>query len=179
MPRGKTPRDSGGNPVAAKAPLIKTIIGLEKSTAGTARFLGFDIGMEIEKRDEKLIRELQMVFQNPDSTMNPLVFGGATRSADPCSGSKKADKHNVRQKVVRLLDAMRLGESYYDRLPPSAFRRGKTACGHCNGRWHAGPDLILCDEPVSALDVFGTGGHHQPAVGHPERIQHHLAVHFP
>ena len=60
-----------GESGCGKSTLIKTLIGLEDSTSGEAKFLGFDITDDISKRDENLIKELQMVFQNPDSTMNP------------------------------------------------------------------------------------------------------------
>jgi peptide/nickel transport system ATP-binding protein len=150
VPRGKT-LGIVGESGCGKSTLIKTIIGLEKSTDGDAQFLGFDITDEIEKRDENLIRELQMVFQNPDSTMNPSYTVGH-QIARPMLRFKKADKHNVRDEVVKLLSAMRLGENYYDRLPRQLSGGEKQRVGIARAL-ASRPALILCDEPVSALDV--------------------------
>ena len=65
-----------GESGCGKSTLIKTIIGLEDSTSGDAVFMGFDVTDSISTRDEQLIQELQMVFQNPDSTMNPSYSVG-------------------------------------------------------------------------------------------------------
>jgi len=140
-----------GESGCGKSTLIKTIIGLEDSTSGEAVFMGFDIAGDISTRDEKLIQELQMVFQNPDSTMNPSYSVGQ-QIGRPMRRFKTVPKKEIRGEVINLLRAMRLGESYYDRLPRQLSGGEKQRVGIARAL-ASKPDLVLCDEPVSALDV--------------------------
>jgi peptide/nickel transport system ATP-binding protein len=140
-----------GESGCGKSTLIKTIIGLENKTGGDAEFMGFDIGNKVRERDLGLIRELQMVFQNPDSTMNPTYTVGK-QIERPLRRFKTVPKEQIRGEVVRLLQAVKLDEYYYDRLPRQLSGGEKQRVGIA--RALAGrPDLVLCDEPVSALDV--------------------------
>lgn len=148
--RGKT-LGIVGESGCGKSTLIKTIIGLESATGGEGRYLGFDITKDISKRDEKLIEELQMVFQNPDSTMNPSYTVGQQISR-PMLRFKTVPKNQVYNEVVKILKAMRLSEGYYDRLPRQLSGGEKQRIGIARAL-ASYPDLVLCDEPVSALDV--------------------------
>jgi peptide/nickel transport system ATP-binding protein len=148
--RGKT-LGVVGESGCGKSTLIKTIIGLEEKTGGEAIFMGTDIGEKVKKRDLLTIRELQMVFQNPDSTMNPSYSVGK-QIERPLRRFKTVPPDEMRGEVVRLLRAVKLDEHYYDRLPRQLSGGEKQRVGIA--RALAGrPDLILCDEPVSALDV--------------------------
>ena len=140
-----------GESGCGKSTLIKTIIGLEDSTDGTATLMGFDLTVDINKRSENLIQELQMVFQNPDSTMNPSYTIGQ-QIARPIERFGTVPKEEVRAEVIRLLELMRLGENYYDRLPRQLSGGEKQRVGIARAL-ASRPDLVLCDEPVSALDV--------------------------
>jgi peptide/nickel transport system ATP-binding protein len=140
-----------GESGCGKSTLIKTLIGLEDTTSGEAKFLGFDITDEISNRDENLIKELQMVFQNPDSTMNPSYTVGQ-QIGRPMRRFKTVPNDQIRDEVVKLLEAMRLGENYYDRLPRQLSGGEKQRVGIARAL-ASHPDLVLCDEPVSALDV--------------------------
>jgi len=140
-----------GESGCGKTTLVRTIIGLERPTDGAFEFMGFDIRTPLAKRDLALIRNLQMVFQNPDSTLNPSFSVGA-QIARPLRRFKVVPKSEVRQEVIRLLNLMKLGEAYYDRLPQQLSGGEKQRVGIA--RAIAGrPELVLCDEPVSALDV--------------------------
>ncbi|MBN1179000.1 MAG: ABC transporter ATP-binding protein [Anaerolineae bacterium] len=140
-----------GESGCGKSTLVKTIIGLEKPTAGTFEFMGVDISTPVSSRDLDLIKNLQMVFQNPDSTLNPSYSVGA-QIARPLRRFKTVPRNDVRDEVVRLLNMMRLGENYYDRLPRQLSGGEKQRVGIA--RAIAGrPELVMCDEPVSALDV--------------------------
>jgi peptide/nickel transport system ATP-binding protein len=140
-----------GESGCGKSTLVKTLIGMEKPTAGEFEFLGIDVSVPVSKRDLTLIQELQMVFQNPDSTLNPSFTVGAQISR-PLQRFKAVPPDQVHDEVIRLLGMMRLGERYYDRLPRQLSGGEKQRVGIA--RAIAGrPELVLCDEPVSALDV--------------------------
>ena len=140
-----------GESGCGKSTLVKTIIGLEGSTDGTAEFMGFDITGDLTERNTRLIQELQMVFQNPDSTMNPSYSIGY-QIARPMERFGTVPKDQIRAEVIRLLEAVRLGENYYDRLPRQLSGGEKQRVGIARAL-ASRPDLVLCDEPVSALDV--------------------------
>jgi peptide/nickel transport system ATP-binding protein len=150
VPPGKT-LGIVGESGCGKSTLAKTIVGLETPRSGEAQFLGFDLSVPVSQRDVKLIEELQMVFQNPDSTMNPSYsvgqqIGRPLRRFGAVAGSQ------VREEVIRLLNAVRLDGSYYDRLPRQLSGGEKQRVGIARA-FASRPDLVLCDEPVSALDV--------------------------
>jgi peptide/nickel transport system ATP-binding protein len=140
-----------GESGCGKSTLAKTIVGLEPPTAGRAQFLGFDITVPVSRRDLRLIQELQMVFQNPDSTMNPAYTVGH-QIARPLQRFRTVPPDQVYDEVIRLLRAVRLDPSYYDRLPRQLSGGEKQRVGIARA-FASRPDLVLCDEPVSALDV--------------------------
>jgi len=140
-----------GESGCGKSTLVKTIIGLETPTAGTVEFMGIDIAQPVSRRSLDILKNLQMVFQNPDSTLNPSFSVGA-QIGRALRRFRKLPGREVRAEVIRLLDLMKLGERYYDRLPRQLSGGEKQRVGIA--RAIAGrPEVVLCDEPVSALDV--------------------------
>jgi peptide/nickel transport system ATP-binding protein len=113
--------------------------------------LGIEISHVVEKRTVDLLRELQMIFQNPDSTLNPKLLAGDA-IARPLRLFNTVPSNEIQGEVVRLLEAVKLGADYYDRLPRqlSGGEKQRVAIA----RAFAGrPSLVFCDEPLSALDV--------------------------
>jgi len=140
-----------GETGSGKSTLVKALIGLEPLTGGTVEFLGVDLHAPVAQRDAALIRELQMVFQNPEATMNPAYTVGQQLER-PLRRFHIVPRSQVRAEVIRLLRAVKLDEYYYDRLPRQLSGGEKQRVGIA--RAFAGrPQLVLCDEPVSALDV--------------------------
>jgi peptide/nickel transport system ATP-binding protein len=140
-----------GESGCGKSTLVKTIIGMEEPSAGQFQFMGLDISERVSKRDLSIIQELQMVFQNPDSTLNPSFTVGS-QIGRPLERFRTVPRKQVRDEVIRLLGMMKLGARYYDRLPRQLSGGEKQRVGIA--RAIAGrPELVLCDEPVSALDV--------------------------
>ncbi len=140
-----------GESGCGKSTLVKGIIGLEPITGGAVEFLGIDVTHTVSEREAKLIREMQMVFQNPDSTLNPSYSIGKQISR-PIKRFKTVPKDQVKSEVIRLLKSVRLGSHYYGRLPRQLSGGEKQRVGIARAL-ASRPDLIICDEPVSALDV--------------------------
>ncbi|MFZ5918827.1 MAG: dipeptide ABC transporter ATP-binding protein [Chloroflexota bacterium] len=140
-----------GESGCGKSTLVKTVVGMETPTGGDFEFMGVDISVPVSKRDLALIQELQMVFQNPDSTLNPSFTVGH-QIGRPLRRFETVPRDQVDAQVIRLLDMMKLGERYVHRLPRQLSGGEKQRVGIA--RAIAGhPELVLCDEPVSALDV--------------------------
>jgi peptide/nickel transport system ATP-binding protein len=140
-----------GESGCGKTTLAKCVAGLVTPNAGEMEFIGIDVTRIVEKRPVELLKELQMIFQNPDSTLNPRRSVGET-IARPLRLFGTVPSPEIRNEVVRLLEAVRLGEEYYDRVPRqlSGGEKQRVAVA----RAFAGrPTLVLCDEPLSALDV--------------------------
>jgi peptide/nickel transport system ATP-binding protein len=150
LPKGST-LGIVGESGCGKSTLAKTIVGLEPLTDGSIDFLGFDISVPVRQRDLELIRAVQMVFQNPDSTLNPsFKVGFQIGRPFVCFGD--VPRSDIQQEVHRLLDAVRLDQRYADRLPRqlSGGEKQRVAIARVLA---ARPDLVVCDEPVSSLDV--------------------------
>ena len=140
-----------GESGCGKTTLAKCVAGLVPSTAGDLELLGIDISQVVEQRPAELLPDLQMIFQNPDSTLNPKISIGDA-IARPLRLFATVPKAQIKDEVIRLLEAVRLGVEYYDRLPRqlSGGEKQRVAIA----RAFAGrPSLVLCDEPLSALDV--------------------------
>jgi peptide/nickel transport system ATP-binding protein len=140
-----------GESGCGKTTLAKCVAGLVPSNAGDLELLGIDISHVVEQRPAELLQELQMIFQNPDSTLNPKIMVGDA-IARPLRLFATVPTTKIRDEVIRLLEAVRLGAEYYDRLPRqlSGGEKQRVAIA----RAFAGrPSLVLCDEPLSALDV--------------------------
>jgi peptide/nickel transport system ATP-binding protein len=150
LPKGST-LGIVGESGCGKSTLAKTIVGLEPLTDGRIGFLGFDISVPVRKRDLELIQAVQMVFQNPDSTLNPS-FKVGYQIGRPLVCFGDVPRSNIQQEVQRLLEAVRLDKRYADRLPRqlSGGEKQRVAIARALA---ARPDLVVCDEPVSSLDV--------------------------
>ena len=140
-----------GESGCGKSTFARTLMGLEDATAGTIRFDGADLArLPVNKRPPALLRALQMVFQNPDETLNPSYSVGrqvarAVKLLDRGGGP-------VADRVAALLAATRLPASLATRLPRQLSGGQKQRVGIA--RAFAGqPALVVADEPVSALDV--------------------------
>jgi len=151
MARKKSSLGIVGESGCGKTTLAKCVAGLVSPNAGKMEFIGIDVARVVEQRPFELLKELQMIFQNPDSTLNPRR-SVREAIARPLQLFGTVPPREIRNEVVRLMDAVRLGEEYCDRLPRqlSGGERQRVALA----RAFAGrPALVLCDEPLSSLDV--------------------------
>ncbi len=141
-----------GESGCGKSTFAKVLTGIEQATGGSVRVGGAEIGQtKVEARDDTMKRAIQMVFQNPDSTLNPshsigYVLSRAIRKLRGVSGRE------ARAETEALLETVNLPTEFAGRKPRqlSGGQKQRVAIA----RALAGePELILADEPVSALDV--------------------------
>jgi len=139
-----------GESGCGKSTLLRVIAGLEASSGGRIAFAGEDISGPIGGRKRDMTRRIQVVFQDPRSTLNPrktirqaimrpiLLTGLSHREAE-----RRADE---------LMEAVNLGCEYLDRYPDqlSGGQKQRIAIARA---FASDPELILCDEPTSSLDV--------------------------
>jgi len=141
-----------GESGCGKSTLAKVLSGLEVATSGGVRLDGVEVGaLAVDGRGPDLKRKLQMVFQNPDSTLNPSHTVGYAigRALRRLQGGVPAD---LAAGVARLLEVVKLPPAIAARKPRhlSGGEKQRAAIA----RALAGdPDVIVADEPVSALDV--------------------------
>jgi peptide/nickel transport system ATP-binding protein len=140
-----------GESGCGKTTVGRCVVGLLAPTAGRLTFEGMDVTLPVERRPARLRQSLQMVFQHPDSTLNPRHSVGRTldRALQRFGVEERSTR---RQRVADLLHAVRLDASYADR-PPGQLSGGEKQRVAIARAFAGAPDLIVCDEAVSALDV--------------------------
>jgi peptide/nickel transport system ATP-binding protein len=141
-----------GESGSGKSTLLRAIIGLVPPTDGTIRLRGQELAPSAVKRPRAVRRELQIVFQNPDSSLNPrhTVFESIRRPIRLFRDDvRRADE---RRAVVELIEAVKLPREVLHRYPVelSGGQKQRVAIARA---FAARPSVLLCDEVTSALDV--------------------------
>jgi peptide/nickel transport system ATP-binding protein len=140
-----------GESGCGKSTVAKAIVGLEGLHDGRIEFLDVDISGPINKRRLATIRDLQMVFQDPNSVLNPS-FSVGDQIAASLRRFKVVPANQIETEVARLLESVKLDSSYYNRLPRQLSGGEKQRVGIARAI-ASNPSMVVCDEPVSALDV--------------------------
>ncbi len=129
----------------------RVITRLYDPTAGSIKFEGHEIG-HLSRRDMlPYRREIQLIFQDPYSSLNPRHTVGAIVGA-PLEVHKAVKKGKVINRVQELLEVVGLNPEHYNRYP-SEFSGGQRQRIGIARALALNPKLIVADEPVSALDV--------------------------
>ena len=142
-----------GESGCGKSTLAKVLMGLETATSGSVMLNGKEIShVEINDRSTRDVASIQMVFQNPFDTLNPShkigkqiirvleIFG---------VGANEAERE---EKMLELLDLVKLPRQFADRMPRQLSGGQKQRVGIARA-FAGAPQIVVADEPVSALDV--------------------------
>ncbi|AFZ72051.1 ABC transporter ATP-binding protein [Natronobacterium gregoryi] len=140
-----------GESGCGKSTAAKAMIRLEEPTDGEIRFDSEDVMAYDEAKLRKFRREVQMIFQDPDSSFDPRMSVGES-VAEPLTVQGMADEDRRRAIVADLLERVGLSASDMDRYPHEFSGGQKQRIGLARAL-SVNPELIVADEPVSALDV--------------------------
>ncbi|PKQ45692.1 ABC transporter ATP-binding protein [Confluentibacter flavum] len=141
-----------GESGCGKSTLGNAILQLDKATAGKILYKGIDI-TKLSKTDTRNLRkDIQIIFQDPYSSLNPRIpVGEAIMEPMKVHQLYNSDKER-KEKVIDILNRVGLSEDYYNRYPHE-FSGGQRQRIGIARTIALQPKLIVCDESVSALDI--------------------------
>ncbi|MCS7070789.1 MAG: ATP-binding cassette domain-containing protein, partial [Anaerolinea sp.] len=141
-----------GESGSGKTTMARLIVGLETADGGDMELLGVPLPRQLRARTRAQLRELQMVFQNPNDALNPFRTVGAALARTIQRLDPDVDRTAIAGRVADLLRMVRLPPEYADRYPAelSGGEKQRVAIARA---FAADPALVIADEPTSALDV--------------------------
>ncbi|HEY8890661.1 MAG TPA: dipeptide ABC transporter ATP-binding protein [Clostridium sp.] len=140
-----------GESGCGKSTTGKMLVNLMAPTSGQVIFEGHDIA-KLSKKDQKNMRKnIQIIFQDPYSSLNPRMSIGDI-IAEPMKVNKTEKKENIEKRVLSLLNCVGLASFHKNRYPHE-FSGGQRQRVGIARALSLNPKLIVCDEAVSALDV--------------------------
>lgn len=140
-----------GESGCGKTTLGRTVLKLYKPTAGRIIFDGKDITNYSSKQMREIRKQMQIIFQDPYSSLPPRDTVGGILS-EPVRVHKIVPKAETKDYVLELMDKCGLRDYYYERYPHE-FSGGQRQRICIARALSINPRLVICDEPVSALDV--------------------------
>ena len=150
LERGKT-LGVVGESGCGKTTLGRTILRLHSITSGSVIYNGIDIGTIKKHKLRKLRPKIQIIFQDPFSSLSPRMTVGEI-IGEAVRVHKIVPREKYRDFIINIMKSCGLQSHYFDRFPHE-FSGGQRQ-RICIARAIAlNPDLIICDEPVSALDI--------------------------
>lgn len=139
-----------GESGSGKSTLGRAILGLAPVSGGRIVFKGREISHVRGRARRALAVDIQAIFQDPYSSLNPSLTVAGTLTEPLIAAGM--NRHDARSKVIELLERVGLPADAADRLP-RAFSGGQRQRIAIARALAMEPDLIICDEPVSALDL--------------------------
>lgn len=140
-----------GESGCGKSTTGRTILQLYRPTAGHVYYDDVDLASIDGEELRKMRRKMQMIFQDPYASLNPRMTVGEI-IGEPLVIHHLADKRQTQQRVEDLLELVGLSARFYNRFPHE-FSGGQRQRIGVARALALNPDLIVCDEPISALDV--------------------------
>jgi oligopeptide transport system ATP-binding protein len=141
-----------GESGCGKSTVSKLLVALEKPTAGTILYKGRDVARMGGRELKAYRREVQIIFQDPYSSLNPRMTVGDIVAEGWAVHSDVAPRKGRLQRTQELLDRVGLNPDYVNRYPHQ-FSGGQRQRIGIARALALRPEVIICDEPVSALDV--------------------------
>ncbi|MET8282842.1 dipeptide ABC transporter ATP-binding protein [Micromonospora sp. NPDC005174] len=141
-----------GESGCGKSTLARVLMNLEKPTAGSVVYKGQDISKLSGGALRRLRRQIQLVMQDPYTSLNPRMTVGDLIGEPFDIHSEVAPRGSRRAKVRELLDLVGLNPEHINRYPHQ-FSGGQRQRIGIARALALRPEVIVCDEPVSALDV--------------------------
>ncbi|MBZ3903580.1 MULTISPECIES: ABC transporter ATP-binding protein [Streptomyces] len=141
-----------GESGCGKSTVAKMLVHLERPTAGAIKYKGEDITKLSGKALKTVRRNIQMVFQDPYTSLNPRMTVGDIIGEPYDIHPEVAPKGDRRRRVQELLDVVGLNPEYINRYPHQFSGGQRQRIGIARGL-ALRPEIIVADEPVSALDV--------------------------
>lgn len=142
-----------GESGCGKSTFAKVLMGLETATEGQVVLDNQDLGqVPVQERKPQTVGHLQMVFQNPFDTLNPSHTVGSQISRVIRKFGVESDPAKVQERVLQLLDVVKLPRDFYYRRPRQLSGGQKQRVGIARA-FAGNPRVVVADEPVSALDV--------------------------
>lgn len=141
-----------GESGCGKTTLGRTILGLLPATSGEVRFEGQDITKFSAQQMKALRKEIQIIFQDPYSSLNPRHSVGQSIGEPMLVNGLAHNGRERREKVLALMRTVGLAERLYDSYPHELDGGRRQRIGVARAL-SVNPKFIVCDEPVSALDV--------------------------
>ncbi|MFK0122223.1 ABC transporter ATP-binding protein [Streptomyces nigra] len=141
-----------GESGCGKSTVARMLVNLERPTAGTIRYKGEDITRLSGRALKAVRRNIQMVFQDPYTSLNPRMTVGDIVGEPYDIHPEVAPKGDRRRRVRELLDVVGLNPEHINRYPHQFSGGQRQRIGIARGL-ALRPEIIVADEPVSALDV--------------------------
>lgn len=141
-----------GESGSGKSTLVRTISGLLPAKAGRIQFKDCDLTVDVGDRPMELCRHVQLIFQNPDASLNPRHTVAEILDQPLKLYFPKMTRDERRARQIDLLERVRLDGRYRLRYPGqmSGGEKQRVAIARA---FAADPEVVLCDEVTSALDV--------------------------
>jgi peptide/nickel transport system ATP-binding protein len=140
-----------GESGSGKTTLARAVIGLEKRTDGEIKFSGKELPVELSERDFETLKNIQIVFQNPDEALNPYLSVGASIRI-PIQRLLSVSHDRAEAVALQLLESVQLSGEFFQQMPHQLSGGEKQRAALARS-FASNPRLLLADEPVSSLDV--------------------------